>query len=114
MIDNIGKKVTEAVGNIVPFYLYEGAADSYPYAVYFYSPEYHRSKDGVYKITADVTVQVYSDAFDEAYEKADDICDALLAALNADGFKCDINTGSKECVEDVWNVEVVYSITQTV
>ncbi len=114
MIDNIGRKVTEAVGNIVPFYLYEGAADSYPYAVYLYNPEYHRTKDDVYKITADVTVQVYSDSFDEAYDIADDICDALMSALNQDGYRCVLSTGSKECVEDVWNVEIVYNITQTV
>lgn len=112
MEERIGKKITETVGDAIPLYLYEGESDAYPYAVYLYEPEYHRTKDGVYKITADVTVQVYSNDFDEALEAADSIRDLLDAGMNGNGFSCDLQTTRKECEEDVWDIEAVYRINQ--
>ena len=112
MEDRIGKKITETVGNLIPLYLYEAEADEYPYAVYLYQPEWHRTKDGIYKITADVTIQVYSKNFDEAIDVADSIRELLEAGMNGNGFACDLQTASKECVEDVWDIEATYRITQ--
>lgn len=116
MEDLIGTTITSTIDSIIgfglPFYLYEAESDTYPYAVYFYTPEYFSTKDGVYKIAADVTIQVYSMDFDEAFGKAQTIETALLAGMNTAHFRTRLSSTSKECVEEIWNVEFVYSIIQ--
>lgn len=112
MEDRIGKTLTATLGDITPVYLYEAETDTYPYAVYWYEPEYFSTKDGVYKIAADVPVQVYSDSFDEAYALAGEIREALLSGMNGGAFRTRVSTTSKECEEGVWNIETVYNITQ--
>lgn len=116
MEDLIGTTITSTIDSIIgfglPFYLYEAESDTYPYAVYFYTPEYFSTKDGVYKIAADVTIQVYSMDFDEAFGKAQTIETALLAGMNTAQFRTRLSSTSKECVEGIWNVEFVYNIIQ--
>ena len=116
MEDLIGTTITSTIDSIIgfglPFYLYEAESDTYPSAVYFYTPEYFSTKDGVYKIAADVTIQVYSMDFDEAFGKAQTIETALLAGMNTAHFRTKLSSTSKECVEGIWNVEFVYSIIQ--
>lgn len=112
MEDLIGKKVTSTVGDICPFYLYEAEQDTYPYAVYFYTPEFHSTKDGVYKIDTDLTLQVYSQDFDEAFALAEAIRTAILAGMNDSQFHARVSSTQKECVEGVWNVEYIYNVIQ--
>lgn len=116
MEDLIGTTITSTVNGIagfgLPFYLYEAEEDTCPYAVYFYTPDFFSTKDGVYKIAADVTVQVYSQDFDEAWNKAQTIETALLAGMNTAQFRTRLSTTSKECVEGIWNVEFIYNIIQ--
>lgn len=112
MEESIGKALTAAVGEITPLYLYEAETEEYPYAVYYYTPEFFSTKDGVYKIEADVTVQVYSDDFDEAYALSGQIRDAALSGMNGNAFMTRVSTSTKECVEGIWNIETVYKIKQ--
>ena len=112
MEDSIGKALTATVGDITPVYLYEAETEDYPYAVYYYTPEFFSTKDGVYKIAADVTLQVYSGDFDEAYALAGEIREAILSGMNGNAFMSRVSTVSKECVEGIWNIETVYKITQ--
>lgn len=112
MEDQIGTTVTSTVGEIVPFYLYEAEVDTYPYATYFYTPEFHTTKDGVYKIDTDLSLRVYSNDFDEAFDLAEDIRTALIAGMNDTQFRTSLSTTSKECVEGIWNVQYTYRIIQ--
>lgn len=112
MEDQIGTTVTSTVGGIVPFYLYEAEVDSYPYAVYYYTPEFFSTKDGIYKIATDMTISVYSQDFDEAFGLAEDIQSALIAGMNDTQFRTTLSTTTKECIEGIWNVEFVYNIIQ--
>ena len=112
MEDLIGKTITSTVGDIVPFYLYEAEVDNYPYAVYFYTPEFFTTKDGVYKIAADVTLQVYSQDFDEAFDLVEDIKTELIEGMNDGSFRTRLTSTSKECVEGVWCVQYVYNVIQ--
>jgi len=114
MEDLIGKTITSTVGNLIPFYLYEAEQETYPYAVYYYTPDFYSTKDGVYKISADVTLQVYSQDFDEAYSYAEQIRTALEQGMNTSRFRTRMSATSKECVEGVWNVEYVYNIIQLI
>lgn len=112
MEDSIGKALTATLAEVTPIWLYEAETDTYPYAVYFYTPEYFTTKDGVYKIQADVTVQAYSEDADEAIDLAEDIQEALLPGMNTSVFRTRLVTTTKECVEGIWNIEHVYNITQ--
>lgn len=112
MEDQIGTTVTSTVGEIVPFYLYEAEEDSYPYAAYYYTPEFHSTKDGVYKIDTDLYLSVYSNDFDEAFGLAEEIQSALIEGMNNTQFRTTLSTTSKECVEGIWNVQFKYNIIQ--
>lgn len=112
MVDMIGQAVVAAVGDIIPFFLYEAEEDDYPYAVYFYTPEYSSTKDGVYKIATDLTLQVYSEDFDEAWQKSEEVKSAVMEGLNSGKFYTRISTVTKDCVERVWKIETIYRIIQ--
>ena len=112
MEDQIGTTITSTVGNTVPFYLYEAEVEEYPYATYDYVPEFASTKDGVYKITADVSVRVYSMDFDEAYTDAEAIRTAVLSGMNSSQFRTTLSSTSKECVEGIWDILYVYRIIQ--
>ena len=112
MEDQIGQAVESVVGSILPFFLYEAEVDDYPYAVYYYTPEYSSTKDGVYKIATDLTLQVFSNDSDEALDKAETVRTALLEGMNSGKFYTKMSTTSKECVEGVWKIENVFRIIQ--
>lgn len=112
MEDQIGKSVVEAVKDILPFFLSEAESDEYPYGVYFYTPEYSSTKDGIYKIATDMTVQIYSDDFDVAWSKSEAVKTAIMAEMNSGKFFTRISSTSKTCVERVWNIETIYRIIQ--
>ena len=112
MTESIGVKLTALCGDIVPFYLAEAETESYPYAVYEQTTQEFRTKEGVYKITADSYIRIYSKSFDEAQAKAD----LVRAALdnNPDGqYVIRHRTTNKDCVEDVWVIELLYFVKQT-
>lgn len=112
MEDLIGITVTSTVGDILPFYLYEAEVDAYPYAAYYYTPEFHATKDGVYKIDTDLTVNVYSEDFDEAFSDAEAIKAAIVSGMNGSQFRSRLTSTSKECVEGIWTITYVYHIIQ--
>ncbi len=112
MTESIGVKLTALCGDIVPFYLAEAETEAYPYAVYEQTTQEFRTKEGVYKITADSYIRIYSKSFDEAQAKAD----LVRAALdnNPDGqYVIRHRTTNKDCVEDVWVIELLYYVKQT-
>ena len=112
MEDLIGTTVTSTVEDILPFYLYEAEEESYPYAAYYYTPEFHSTKDGVYKIETDLYVNVYSEDFDEAFADAEAIKAAILSDMNGSQFNSRLSSTSKECVEGIWTITYVYHIIQ--
>lgn len=112
--NNIGKKLVEVIGDIVPVSLYEAETESYPYAVYEMQPEYHRTKDGVYKITADVPVTVYGKVYATARDAAEAAGKAVLEGMNGDGFRATLSSTDERCVEGVWQLELRFAVTQKV
>jgi hypothetical protein len=112
MTENIGKHLTDICDFYVPFYQSEAESDVYPYAVFRHTPQEHSTKEGVYKITSEVSISVYSQDFDEAQAKAD----AIRAALDADNdprFLIHFLRQSKQRSEEVWSIELVYYVKQT-
>ena len=58
MTESIEHRLTDLCELILPFYLSEAATGSYPYAVYEQTTQEFRTKDGVYKITAESTIKI--------------------------------------------------------
>ncbi len=112
MIESIGTMITTTCGSILPFYLSEAETESYPYAVYEHTLREWRDKDGVYQITAEGTIRVYSKDFDEAQQKADQIKTALESVAD-DQYVIRPITTNKDCTEDVWVIELSYFVKQT-
>lgn len=112
MTDIIGKKLVEATKGIIPVSLYEAEASDYPYAVYDSSPEYFRTKDGVYKIVSSLLVTVYAKTFAEAKDLSDRVDSAVLTQMNNGTFRSFTVTRADRCVEGIWQSEVRFQITQ--
>lgn len=110
--DRIGKALVAAVRDIVPVSLYEAETDAYPYAVYEHSPEFFRTKDGVYKIVSSLPVTVYGKTFSLTRPLADKVEEAVLAAMNDGAFRSITVSRSDTCVEGLWRSEVRFQITQ--
>lgn len=117
MIESIGEMLTNVCKNIVPFFLSEAQTESYPYAVYEYTPQEFRTKDGIYKITTDVYIHVYSVDVHEAEAKAAAIRSALESycdsAYNNGQYILRLQATSETCTEGVWQIELQYFVKQT-
>lgn len=112
MDERIRSELVAAARTVVPTYLSEAETDAFPYAVYDFSPEYLSTKDGVYKISADVPVVVYSKAYSEAAQAAERIAAALMARLVPPAFRVSLSSRADRCVEGVWQIEIRYKINQ--
>lgn len=116
MTETIGIMLTGVCKGIVPFYLFEAETEAYPYAVYEMTTQEFRTKDGVYKITADVYIRVYSDDADVAIQKSDLIKAALDAYTGAPDhvgqYVIQHQLTNRACTEGVWEIELQYFIKQ--
>ena len=112
MNERIGAYLTSLCGEIVPFYLAEAETETYPYAVYEQTVQTFYTKDGVYKFTADSYIRVYSKDFDEAQTKVDLIQAAITAHVDS-AFVIQHRATTKDCVEGVWVIELLYFVKQT-
>lgn len=112
MIESIGEMLTTRCAGVLPFYLSEAETESYPYAVYELTATEYRTKDGVYKYTAEPVIRVYDKDFDMAQAKVDLIRAALETPVDGQ-YVIRFRNCSKNCVDDVWNIELVYFVKQT-
>jgi len=116
MIESIGIMLTDVCKDIIPFYLSEAETESYPYAVYEYSPQIFRTKEDIYKITADAYVRVYSEDAEEAESKADALkvaLDSYEDSVENDGrYVVRHQATTETCIEGVWQVELLYFVKQ--
>lgn len=118
MTESIADMLVSVCKSILPFYLSEAETEEYPYAVFEYTPQVFQTKDGPYKITADVYIRVYSNDGDEVETKAAAIISALDAFAvdatdNAGKYIFALQASPETCVEGVWQYELQYFIKQT-
>lgn len=111
MSEAIGKKIVELVSPIVPIWLSEAETEEYPYAVYKQTVQEHRTKDGVYKYTAEPELHVYAKDFDQADAIAEQIKAAIAEGL-AEPFTGALRTQDKDCTAGVWDIELLYFVKQ--
>lgn len=111
MTESIGEMLVTRVGSIVPLYLAEAETETYPYAVYELTATQYRTKDGVYKITAEPRIRIYDTDFDTADAKATAIRAAV--EISSEQYIVEFRSVNKDCVDDVWVIELVYFVKQT-
>lgn len=112
MTEAIGAKLVELIRPICPVWLSEAETEAYPYAVYSQTVSEHRTKDGVYKYTAETTINVVSKNFDEADSIANRIKAALAEGLTG-GFSGMLRTQNNDCTQGVWDIELQYFVKQS-
>jgi len=112
MNESIGAKLTSIVGAILPTFYSEAETESYPYAAYDQNLQYHRTKDGVYKISSDLKLVIVSNDFDEADRCREEVLAAIEAGMRDDQYQAELQTVNKDCVEGVWAIEMNYRINQ--
>ena len=110
MTESIGEMLVSRVGSIVPLYLAEAGTDNYPYAVYELTATSYRTKDGVYKITAEPRIRVY----DKNFDTADAIAAQIRAAVEvtSEQYVVECRSVNKDCVDGVWSIELVCFVKQ--
>lgn len=114
MTENIGQKITEFLAGVVPVNLSEAETDAYPFAVYDYTAEPLRTKDGVAKYSAEVRLRVVSKDADQAIQKADAAAQAIHAgaAATAGSYVMRVMSSSTTCVDGIWTVEMMINTNQ--
>lgn len=113
MIESIGKKLTSVISQLVALNLSEAETEEYPYAVYDYTPNPVRTKDGIVAYKADVTVSVVSGSFDQADDIRARIAEAVSQHMNKDGYSAFLQEWTPECVEGIWTIEMIFNIKQS-
>lgn len=111
MTESISTYLSTLCGGILPFYLAEGETEGYPYAVYEQTTQQWRTKDGVYQITTESSITVYSTDFDEAQTKVNQLKAVLDAGTTAQ-YILQHRATTKDCTSGVFSIELVYFVKQ--
>lgn len=110
MTDDLGKDLTTALAGIVPLYYAEAETESYPFCVYTRVIRENRTKDGVVSIFSELTLDVVSDTYAVAKEKADSVRTAV-EALGTD-YIIAFQACEPSCTEGIWAFTIDYNIRQ--
>lgn len=111
MVESIGAKLVEVVDTVTPLLLSEAEQTEYPYATYEMTTYEHRTKDGVYKISATVYIRIYGQDFDDVDLLRSGI-EAAVATMQSAQYSATLQTRNKDCIEGIWNIELSYTINQ--
>lgn len=114
MVDHIGNKLATAAEGIVSLSLSEAEEAAYPYAVYTLVPELHRTKDGVYKVTADVTATVYAQDYAAARDIAERFGAAVEKEFAATGYSERLSSYEERCEDGIWALALDFKMTEFV
>jgi len=111
--ENIGEKIVTLIGSIVTLYLSEAQTETYPYAVYeqTVSPVTDKSQEAI-AYTADTTIRLYSKDFSDIDTKLQSVKTAIANGMDGSQYSAALTSESKNCVDDVWCLEITYQIFQ--
>lgn len=111
--ENIGEKIVTLIGSIVTLYLSEAQTETYPYAVYEQTvmPIDDKGPDAV-AYESDTIIRLYSKDFTDADAKLQSIKTAIAAGMEGPQYFASLNSEQKNCVDDVWCMELSYQIFQ--
>lgn len=112
MTDSLGKYLVGAVADVIALDLSQAATEEYPYAVYELSTEPVMDKESARAFYGDAIIRIYDKDFSVADEKAVAIKAILDATVTSDDFVALLQAEQKNCVDEVYMVELQYRLIQ--
>ena len=91
--------------------LSEDEANGYPFVTYDMTVNPVRDKDGVRVYSGDTYIRVVSDDFDEADTLATSVQSAV-EGMSGSVYSVRLISNDKDCVNDIWTIELNYQIKQ--
>lgn len=113
MTDSLRAKLTyvcAAAGVVLA--LSEAETDNYPYAVYDMTTSPLVDKDGVYGFLGDAKIRLVSDDVNAVDTLCATVESAILSGMRDTAFFSKLVDVTKECVDDIWTIELNYTLRQ--
>lgn len=112
MTEQIGHTFTTIAKQFADVYLSEAEVETFPFICYDQTVEESRTKDGVYKLTSNLSCRIVSNNFDLADSLREQVYDAIETEMNNDQFRAVAISTSKDCQDGIWTIELTYRINQ--
>ena len=112
MTEQIKNALVDAIGDIAPVFLDEAEVDEFPFVTYDITITPFYTKDGVYKLVADVRLYCISKDPDEAKAISADVKAAIAEQMGDGQFHAVEVNETPKCYEGIWDIETNYQITQ--
>lgn len=112
MTDSLRDKLVAVLSGVATVNLSEDAKDSYPWVVYDMTTHPIMDKDGICGYSGDATIRLVDKDPDALDTLRASVENAIATGMRDSAFSSKINDITKECVEDVWTIELTYTLKQ--
>lgn len=112
MTEQIKDTLVAAIGDIAPIFLDEAEVDEFPFVTYDITITPFYTKDGVYKLVADIRIYCISKDPDEAKSISGQVKAAIAEQMTEGQFHAVERDTTPKCYEGIWDIETNYQITQ--
>lgn len=112
MTEQIATALVAAIGDIAPVFLDEAEVEKYPFATYDIVVTPFYTKDGIYKLVADVRLYCIAENYTDASTISQAIKAAIADQMTEGQFHAVEVNESPKCYEGIWDIETNYQITQ--
>ena len=112
MTDSLRDKLVAVLSGVATVNLSEDAKDSYPWVVYDMTTHPIMDKDGICGYSGDATIRLVDKDPDALDTLRASVENAIATGMRDSAFSSKLNNITKECVEDVWTIELTYTLKQ--
>lgn len=112
MTDSLRDKLVAVLSGVATVNLSEDAKDSYPWVVYDMTTHPIMDKDGICGYSGDATIRLVDKDPDALDTLRSSVENAIATGMRDSAFSSKLNDITKECVEDVWTIELTYTLKQ--
>lgn len=112
MTDSLRDKLVAVLSGVATVNLSEDAKDSYPWVVYDMTTHPIMDKDGICGYSGDATIRLVDKDPDALDTLRASVENAIATGMRDSAFSSKLDDITKECVEDVWTIELTYTLKQ--
>lgn len=112
MTDSLREKLVDVLSSVATVNLSEDAKDSYPWVVYDMTTHPVLDKDGICSYTGDATIRLVGQDPNALDTLRSSVENAIATGMRDTVFSSKLTDITKECVEDVWTIELTYTLKQ--
>ena len=112
MTDSLRDKLVNVLADVVPIYLSEADTEAYPWAVCDMTTHPVQDKDGICGYTGDATIRLVGQDPGALDTLRASVESAIATGMHDETFGSRLTDITKECVEDVWTIELTYTLKQ--